>query len=72
MIMDIHDYLWISINQLQISHNWIMDIHNSVMDIRDFISIVHDKFNNGFHNLKKSDIHDWIKYNSVMEIRDLR
>ena len=29
-----------------------MDIHNSVMDIRDFISIVHDKFNNGFHNLK--------------------
>ena len=55
-----------------------MDIYNSVMDIRDFISIVHDKFNNGFHN---SDIHDWIKnihdlsmdiHNSVMEIRDLR
>ena len=58
-----------------------MDIHNSVMDIRDFISIVHDKFNNGFHNEKNSDIHDWIKnihdlsmdiHNSVMEIRDLR
>ena len=29
-----------------------MDIHNSVMGIRDFISIVYDKFNNGFHNKK--------------------